>query len=162
MADEHSLAVATVLSIQPATATCTVQLTGGKTNNIRSGVKLMAAQSDGLYIVPVLNSDVIVAWTTRNEPYLAMFSDVEDIFIEAVQPVKLQGDQYGGLVKVGEMVTRLNNLENKVNNIISQYNGHVHPNPEGGTVGATTAPVSGTLTLTQVSDVENPRVVHGD
>lgn len=156
--DEQHMAVATVLSIQESTATCTVQLTGGYTNNIRSNVKLMATQSDGMYIVPVVNSQVIVAWSTRNEPYVAMFGDVQDIYIEAANVVTLQGKQYGGIPKVVPLVQHLNSIETLLNNLISLYNTHVHTANNTPTASIET----NTVTPTQVNDLENKKVLHGD
>lgn len=158
LSDEQHLAVATVLSVEESTATCTVELTGGYTNNVRSGVRLMATQADGFYISPAVQSQVIVAWSTRNAPYVAMFGAVADIYMEADNVVTLQGNQYGGIPKVFPIVQKLNALETLVNDLIGKYNVHIHA--------SNGAPPSvletGTLMPTQVDDLENKKVVHGD
>jgi hypothetical protein len=73
------------------------------------------------------------------------------------------------MVKLGALVGRLNLLENKVNALRSAFSGHTHT---GTVVNATpintqlpvtltTNPgpvVSGSLTLTLNSDIENPKV----
>lgn len=158
LSDEQHMAVATVVSVDQSTATCTVRLTGGQTNNIRSGVRLMATQADGFFIAPADNSQVIIAWSTRNEPYVAMFGEVQDIYLEAANLVTLQGNQYGGLIKVVPLVSRLNALETLINSLITLYNGHVHT--ANGT--PTASQETQTATQTQASDLENKKVVHGD
>lgn len=161
LTDELHLAVATVKAVSLSSCTCTVEITGGKAVVIRSDVKLMAAVDDGFFPVPAIDSQVIVAWSTRNTPYVAMFSQLQDIYLAADNLVTLQNDTFGGLVKVRETVTRLNNVENLLNSLISLYNSHVHADPVSGSTGPTSAPEPNTATLTQVSDIENPKVVHG-
>ena len=161
LADEIHMAVATVKAVNLDEYTCTVELTSGNAAVYRSNVRLMAAVDDGMLLVPAIDSPVIIAWSTRNQPYVALFSQLQDVYLSADGVVTLQGSDFGGLVKVGELVQKLNNLENKVNNIISSYNAHVHTDPQGGTVGPASNQVSGTLTPTVNADIENTKVVHG-
>ena len=102
------------------------------------------------FIIPTVDSVVgVLAFSDieTTDYYVAMFSEIDSI--------KIRGDQYDGLVKVGDLVTKLNNIENKVNLIISTFNAHVH----GGAPTAT--PVAGTLTTTVQADLENTAVTHG-
>ena len=61
------------------------------------------------------------------------------------------------------MVSKVNTIENKINQIISTFNTHVHSGVTtgGGSSAVTPTTISGTLTNTVVSDLENDKVKHG-
>lgn len=161
LVDITHMAVAQVISSNVDACTCTVEMVTGKTTARRETVALMADVSDGLLLIPANGSTVIVAWSERNNPYVAMFSDLQDVYLDATGKITMNQGTDGGLVKVRDLVTKLNALENKVNAIISSYNAHVHPDPVSGSTGTPTVPITGTLTPTQVVDIENPNVTHG-
>lgn len=161
LVDKPHLAIAQVISSDVQACTCTVELVTAKTSERKLTVSLMADVSDGLLMIPADGSTVIVAWSDRMLPYVAMFSDLQDIYLDATGKITINQGTEGGLVKVRDLVAKLNNLENKVNAIISSYNIHVHPDPVSGITGAPTVPITGTLTPTQVVDIENPNVTHG-
>ena len=60
-------------------------------------------------------------------------------------------------------MSKLNAIENKVNTIITTFNAHTHV---ASSFGAPTtpppSPVVGTLTPTQVNELENKKVKHGN
>jgi len=118
-----------------------------------TNIRIVAEESDaGFYPIPKVGSQVIICIIGGNSGYIAMFGELEII--------ALRGDQYGGLVKIDDLVTKLNNLENKVNGIINTYNLHTHTET-GATTSPTTSLVVGTLTNTTKSDLENENVKHG-
>lgn len=161
LVDMTHMAIAQVISSDVQACTCTVELVTGKTSERKLTVSLMADVSDGLLMIPADGSTVIVAWSDRMLPYVAMFSDLQDVYLDATGKITINQGSDGGLVRVRDLVTKLNAIENKVNAIISSYNAHVHPDPVSGTTGAPTVPITGTLTPTQVADIENPNVTHG-
>lgn len=118
-------------------------------------VRLNANYTKGFVLVPKDKSVVVVSQISNEVAYISMVSDVEQIY--------LAGDDNGGLVKVDDLVTKLNNLENKVNTIITTFNTHTHV---ASSFGAPTtpppSPVVGTLTPTQATDLENKNVLHGN
>ena len=120
-----------------------------------SGVRLQAESASGMLLIPAVDSFVIIAPIDDFEYVVVMFSELESIqFLDG---------SYGGLVKVTELVQKVNNLENKVNSIINTFNLHTHAGVTtgAGTSGPSATPISGTLTPTQVSDINNPLVTHG-
>lgn len=161
LSDKTHLAIAEVVSVNVDACTCVCQQVHGTTSAERKTVSLMADVSDGWLLIPAVGSTVIIAWSDRQLPYVAMFSDLQDVYLDATGKITMNQGTLGGLVKVRDLVTKLNNLENKVNAIISSYNGHVHPDPVSGTTGTPTVPITGTLTPTKVVDIENPNVTHG-
>jgi len=72
------------------------------------------------------------------------------------------GGEFGGLVKVVELTQKLNDLENKVNEIITTFVTHTHPViSTGAPTSPTSTPISGNLTISQREDIENINVKHG-
>jgi hypothetical protein len=123
-------------------------------------VKLMAEVDDGILLIPVIGSTVIVAHSKRNEPFVAVFSGIQSIFIIAVGSIQFQGGEYGGIVRVGDLVTKLNNLENLVNDFIAKYNVHTHI-ASGSATSPTVARETTILTPTVRHDIENTSITHG-
>lgn len=129
----------TVLSIDGATCVC--EPVDGSADI--EDVRLQVEESSGIYIEPKIGSFVIVAMINDVEGYVAMFSEVDNIFL-------LDGS-HGGLVRVIDLVAKLNALENKVNALITW----------GLTVTPPFSP-STLLTPTVRGDVENTNIVHGN
>lgn len=162
MSDDVSYALADVVSVNTDTLTCSVQVVGGQTYAEMNAVSLMPAVDDGFLQIPAIDSTVLVMWSKRTRPCVVMFSRVQDIYVAADNLVTLQGDDFGGIPKVMPLTTKLNNLENLVNDLILKYNSHVHPDPASGVTGVPTVVETGSLTPTQQSELENTRVVHGN
>lgn len=146
----------TVVSVDESEMTCEVTPIDEGANF--KDVRLMADNSNtssGIYFKPVVGSVVMISPQDDVTYFVSMFSEVEEIW--------LHGSQYNGLVKVAELVDKLNNLENKVNDIISKFNSHTHTGVTtgGGASGTTATVVSGTLTPTNQSEIENETVKHG-
>ena len=143
--------VCTVSAVSLADLTCTCTPVNGDADLL--DVRLISQSANGFLILPSVDSIVIVSSIDNRTYYVSMFSEVDEI--------QLNGDTYDGLVKVGDLVTKLNNLENKVNAIITAYNAHIHVE-----TGASTAPtvslVVGTLTPTVQANIENTTVKHGN
>jgi hypothetical protein len=119
------------------------------------GVRLMANIDNGFLLIPEVNSIVVVSFLSDDSAYVSLVSKVSE--------VNLNGKNFDGLVKVNDLVEKLNNLENKVNTIISIYNAHTHVASSLGTPTTTpVAPVTGTLTPTIKADLENTTILQGD
>jgi hypothetical protein len=116
-------------------------------------VKLMTISKSGFLIIPKVDSQVIVTMLSNQTGYVAMFSEVDEIM--------LNGDNFDGLIKIGDLITKLNNLENKVNLIVTSYTAHTHAVSGLATGVPIGAPVTPTLTPTVQSDLENTTVKHG-
>lgn len=179
----------TVVAVNEAERTCSVTTISGQGEITFENVQLMASVEDGLLLIPTIDSNVIVSYNTFNQPYICLFSGIDKVLLVAgennasiqvdadgllleINETKVQisdgeiilnDGAMGGLVKVIELTQKLNNLENKVNAIISAFNSHTHVltlTTGTGTAAPTAAPVSGTLTPTQRADIEDTKVVH--
>lgn len=125
--------------------------------------------SDGVWIIPQVNSQVIVTFTGRDTAFVSMVSKIDEInvensnysFVINENGVILNDGNNGGLIIIANLINKLNTLENQYNQLRSDYDGHAH----GGTTsdGATISPASTTassVTNIQASDIENPDVKH--
>lgn len=111
-----------------------------------------AANTSGMLITPSDKSVVVVQMINDVEGVVIMFSDIESI--------KFFDGDLGAFVDIGLLVDKLNNLENKVNDIVNKFATHVHTGVTTGvgSSGTTPTPVAGTLVLTTVDDIDNPKI----
>jgi hypothetical protein len=119
-------------------------------------IRLMADNKTGFLIVPKVGSVVIVSFMSNETGYISMFSEVDSIL--------LNGDENGGLIKIQELVDKLNNLEEAFNQHLLLYNAHTHGGVTSGSQ-ATAVPAAldtQTLTPTTKVELENTTVKHGN
>ena len=155
-ADTIFLVTAQVVSVDAAAGRCSVEAISGRSSTSIDNVEFQAVVSDGLLLIPRVGSEVKVLMSTYTEPFIVQYSEVEKAFISA-DLIQFNDGALKGLVKVIELTQKLNDIENKVNSIISTFNSHLHTSGGAGApTSPTTSPISGTLTPTQQSDIENP------
>lgn len=185
--DKVHIVAATVTSVNEAERTCNVTVLSGIGQTTIENVQLMASIDDGFFLVPAVDSTIIVSYSSYNQPFVSLFSELSKILLVAgennasiqmdtngilleIAETKLlisdgltkfnEGD-LGGLVKVIDLTTKLNNLEEKVNAIITAFNSHTHIltlSTGTGSAAPTSTQVSGTLTPTQRADIENDKI----
>lgn len=147
--------VCQVLSVNEEELTCTVLELG--TDMELFNVRLNAAKTTlKSALIPKVESIVLVA-IIGNDPrarYVAMVSEIDKVY--------LNGDGNGGLVKVGELVSKINALESDINalkNVFSSWT--TAPNDGGAALKlAATTWFGSTITETTISDIENDKIVH--
>ena len=147
--------ICTVKSVDTTDNICDCEPIDGSADLLE--VRLMAQNSTGFLIIPKVNSIVVVTMINKYTGYVAMFSEVEEI--------QLNGDNYDGLVRIQDLVEKLNNLEDLVNDLVLKYNTHTHATSclaGAGTAAPTTATETTVLTPTQQVELENITVKHGN
>jgi hypothetical protein len=144
--------ICTIAEIDEDSNTCTCSPIDGVSADLLD-VKLIAQESNGFIIYPKIDSQVIVTFLNKQSGYVSMCSEIDKIY--------LNGKNFNGLVKIDDLVTKLNDLENKVNALVAYSASHTHP-VSGPLAGPTTTPVTGSLTPTVRGDLENTTVSHGD
>lgn len=133
--------------------TCTVELVDTETEIF--DVQLQADESNGLLLTPAIHTEsapsfVIIAPLDTGVYAVVMYS--------RLSAIKFLDGSFGGVVKVADLVSKLNAIENKVNSVISFLNSHTHAS--NGVVAA--PPFSGgNLSTTNRGDIENDKVTHG-
>ena len=124
-------------------------------------VKLVSGKDEtNFVIVPELNSIVTITYTSKDTAFVSCFSKVKEVLI--------RGDQHGGLIKIDELVKKMNRIEDKLNGLISKHNSHIHittatisASAVPGVLSPTTSQEVAIAPNTQKSDLENPKIKHG-
>jgi hypothetical protein len=145
--------ICTVSNINTTTMTCDCIPINGEPDFV--DVLLCVDGKKGFVLIPTDGSFVAVTQTSETDAYLAMVSEVDGIW--------LNGNTNGGLVKVVDLTTKLNNLENKVNQLITAFNAWTPVPNDGGAAlkTALTTWVATSLTPTVRANIENTNVKHG-
>jgi len=123
---------------------CTVTTVNGSTYK---DVRLQANPANGILVIPKDDSYVIIEWISETAAYVAMFS--------ATDSIQLMDGSYGGLIKITELVDKLNVLEQRMTS---------HQHLTGASAGAPTAydiTTNPDITETTKADLENPLITHG-
>lgn len=147
--------VCTVTSVDALTKTCHCTPVGDYAEAL--DVKIIADNTkDGFIMYPTVNSTVIIDFTAEGMPYISMVSQVDEIH--------LAGVNYGGLAKTDDIKTRLNNIETKVNQLITAMSAWVViPNDGGAALKTAAATFYGSsLTATTQAMISSTKVFHGD
>lgn len=132
------------------------------------GYVQLSPNNSSLNFVPSVGSRVTVSLFDENSGYIAQFGAVSSVSLAP------GNTSYSGMCIVGDVTTKLNNLESTVNDLrtilidlINQYNTHTHMVSSFGSPSTTTSDPNtdmapSALTLTQATDIENPNVIHGN
>lgn len=86
-----------------------------------------------------------------------------DVMVTATGKIQLNGTGNNGIVKAPSLKTKLNNLENIVNSLVTKFNSHTHIltlTSGTGTAAPTVVPETGVLVLTNEPEIRNDKVVH--
>lgn len=151
-----------VLRVDPEKLTADIEIQTGVTI---FDVRLRAVISDdkGVYILPAVDSICTIANIEMGQDYVLIASSKIDKCILRINEMSLEASKDGflfndgthkGLVKITELVQKLNALETKVNQIVAWTGTHLHSASGAGTA----PPVAGTLTSTTIQDLENPKI----
>ena len=159
---------------------CSVIIQSGQVDIEVSDVLLQVEICDGLLVTPKKDSNVLVCLSTYNPPYIAMFSDIDEFYLQVGDSAdlitndgkrKLNKGDYGGLIKsidpdnsqIG-LLARLNKIENLLNEFIILYNSHTHTSSAPGS--NTSPPLSPETQninpITSRKDIESDWITHGN
>jgi hypothetical protein len=160
MADVHNLKDAMIellrseFANKPAIVCTVVKVNGNKvtvkavvTERTYKDVRLQAHPGNGVLLIPTTGSYVILEWISDTAGYIAMHSSLDSI--------QLLDGSHGGLIKISELVDKLNVLEQRMTS---------HQHLTGASAGALTGydvTTNPDITETTVSDLENPDITHG-
>lgn len=129
---------------------------------------IVVVPKDGTMVTAVniglVNADWHLLHTEEVESVLMRTDSGSKYELKNDGTLELNGSKYGSLIKIQELVNKLNAMEQAHNNLVQTFNAHVHTggyqNANTGTsVAQSTASIN---PLTQVSDIENNMVKHGD
>lgn len=88
----------------------------------------------GIVIVPAVDSVVFVTFVSKEVAFVSLSSVIDKVFIK-INDISLVLDKDGavfndgtldGLVKINDLVSKLNAIENNVNQLNGEYKSHIH------------------------------------
>tara|TARA_R110002020_G_scaffold72109_1_gene185567 strand:+ start:3286 stop:3786 length:501 start_codon:yes stop_codon:yes gene_type:complete len=119
-------------------------------------VKLLAGTSGTPFLItPVVGSTVIATFLSKDTAFISLYSEIES--------VQVMGDQFGGLVKIEELIKNLDKLTARVDGIIDAIKNGV-PIPTDGGAGLQTTIKTALALLVDKEDfttIENENIKHG-
>lgn len=129
-------------------------------------VRFIAAGSTGLKVVPLPDSVVLVSFLEDGSGYISMFSEIKSISWDLGSGMTLEATDSGfvfnggaldGMVKLNDLVAKLNTLENKINDLITAIAAWAPVANDGGAAlkAALTTWLLTSLTPTVNADLEN-------
>jgi hypothetical protein len=159
----------TVESVDEANALCSCTPISGPAITGLENVLLQAEANDGLLLIPTIGSTVIVGTSATDSPFVVMFEDIDKVKLKIGGSTleitdglfKFNGGGNDGMVLINHLITKLNNLENGYNDLVTKYNLHTHIltlTSGTGTAAATTSTETTTLTPTEKADLENTAI----
>lgn len=152
--------------------TCIINPIGSPDDFIIEQVRLQADinGSVGLLVTPIKDSVVLVGRISATDHVVLVCSKIEKVELNsgdatlemAEGEITLNGGENGGLVIVAELVSKLNALEEKVNELLQTLQGVVIPLAPSGTYPLATdfAAVTPLQPVTKPGDIENDKVKH--
>lgn len=155
----------TVNSVDRDALTCDCTPIGGDADTDIPDVLLMAENNDGLVVFPTVGSTVKVAFSTRTDPFVIQWSEIDEvqIYIAAaaggnatIYDIKQGAQQfndgsYGGMVIVMNLISKINRLEEAINTLVLPVS--------GATAGPPSTPPC--IPVTVQADLENTLITHG-
>lgn len=171
-----NLFLSTVVSVDVENRMCAVQSVVDNNSTTIPRVNLSTEANDGFIKIPKVDSTILVMLSqTDREYYMIMCEDLQDIFItvnnHSINVNQLQvsatttvfnGGNNKGLVKVSDLVDKLNKIEQQVNKINVALQGWTPVSSDGGaalkTFYNTLQPQD--LIQTVIGDLENEKVTH--
>lgn len=153
LTDKVYIAKCNVESYNQAARTALVTMIDGRTGN-EFVVNLMPEVDDSVLVLPTVGSTIWVTWSTFVDPFMSGFPSEFDMII-------FNGGENGGFVLTPNLITKLNNIENLLNDLISKFNSHTHTGVEtgGGVSGPTLTQEGGTLTPTEADDIQSQTIL---
>jgi hypothetical protein len=147
--------VCNVSDIDLATFTCTCTPIDGSAEFYE--VLLNADADKGFTLIPTNGSLVIIQQTSQANAYVTMVSKVDQVY--------LAGDANGGLVKVNDLVSKLNRIENDINVLKLVFSTWLPVASDGGAalkLAAATWFAQQLIPITTANDLQNNTVKHGN
>lgn len=155
--DRVYMAPCTVTDVDIPSRTCTVLPIGGDAVTEIENVQLMGEVDDGMLLIPAIDSTVIVTYSTKNIPYISLYSQLQKVVMVGIDGIQFQGGELGGMAIVAKLVAQYNKLESAFNGLVALYNTHSHV-----ANGSPTLSQDNTVLIpTQLTDIENQSVTHG-
>lgn len=173
----------TVDSVDSGKRICTCSPTDGSSQllevrlesdiTINSDSEPISSTSKGFFVVPEVGSLVVVTFISKTEAFVSAWTEISDIVVKTTNYTteqdlfKFNDGAFGGLIKISDLETKLNNLVTEINALKDLYNNHIHittatvgASPTPGVISPTTSTGSN-MTNFNKNDFENTDIIHG-
>jgi len=155
----------TISDVNEDAQTCEVSISGAVFHDVPIKVLSNPDGADGFTPASVREKPQIGSWCllgfrdgNLQRPQLISVDKSTDFNVDSPQ-VTFHGGLLDGMVKVIELTTKLNNIENLLNQFIQTYNVHTHQvTAVGQPTSPTTGQEEGSLTPTTQAEIENPKI----
>ena len=106
-----------VTAINETDRTCDVKPLAEKAE--LKGIRMQASLEleNGMYVKPVLNSYVLVGFTSKDKGFISVYSEIDCIKVTTENDFIFNGGELGGLVKIEE----LKNVLDKIHSILNGF-----------------------------------------
>ncbi|WP_299460564.1 hypothetical protein [uncultured Microscilla sp.] len=145
---------AEVMSVSKGDNTCVVKKMSSELEF--EGIRLVSntdSTEGNTVFYPQVGSIVSIVFDTGSlSGFVTATSQTEEVL--------LNGGENGGLVMVEILVSKLNVIEQKLNDFISEYKDHNHLHPQGPTTAFVKPSTLTSLDKTKQDDLENKKVKH--
>lgn len=141
--------VCVVNSVNESERTCDVSPLNEDADVLQTRLSATLNSTQGVVIIPKVDTNVIVTFLTKDVGFVAMCTDAEKVLIDC-DTVIFNGGNKGAMVKIQDLVDKINRLENT-------FNSHVHP---GVTVGGGVTAITATqiIPITTVANLANNEI----
>ena len=148
--------------------TCTISRDGVTYADVRLGA-VVDGNANNLIIKPTVGSYVLLADLSDGklrDLAIIGWSQIDIVSINNINAIVLNGGNLGGMVRIGDLTTKLNALTDRVNALIEAYNTHTHPVSTTGTAAAQAGTAAATTATAQTapsfsaSDYEDTKIKH--
>jgi hypothetical protein len=161
---------ATVVSVDKAKNTCDVSIDGNELGEVRLQA-IVDVNRKGCRLYPAVNSSIVIEqMDDKGNWVVALYSEIEEVVFEIggmslvmnAQGIVLNGGGLDGLVKLNDLVTKLNTVEDDLNTLKTVFKSWVTVPSDGGAALKTAATTwaNASITKTTKADLEDTNVKH--
>lgn len=161
--------VGEIIAIDETARTCDVKPTNGDAEIYGVRLQSDANSTDGFVLIPTINSIGIVTFINRTTGILSVCNKIDKMIVKSeieinidCEKITFNGGSNDGLIKINDLITKLNAVENDLNDLKTVLSTWV-PVPQDGGASLKTASASwsgATITPTQKTDIENDKIKH--
>jgi len=166
-APSERIVVATVVSVDEPNFVCVVDPIDGSAQITE--VRLRPdANASGMFFVPEDESIVIVSMINESEGFVIMVAQVKKIILTSTDLIQLAGTTIEILgssdtaVRFSELKTAFDEHLGDFNQLVADYNGHVHPGVTAGAASTLVTLTQGTVSTADIDPAEVPEVKLGN
>lgn len=153
--------IAEVKSIDKEKRTCVVVPLNGQVELTDVRLQSIQSSTSGIYFEPAIGSYVIVGFIDENEAFIVLTEKIEEIEIIASGTVKINGDKFGGLVKINELKSQIEKNTILLKAIQNTFSMWVPVTSDGGAALKAASASFINLDTANLENVENEKIKHG-